>query len=101
MEVEVFDYLDALPAPLGRILKDLYHPTVQYAPRLLNTVFRRLEHRGGLQAVARWVCRQAEPEIERRARGADLVLSTYPLAGQTVGELRARGRLAGSAITYL
>jgi processive 1,2-diacylglycerol beta-glucosyltransferase len=101
LDVEVFDYLDALPAPLRRVLKDLYRPTVQYAPRLFDSLFRRLEHRGGLRATARWVCRRAEPEIERRARGADLVLSTYPLAGQTVGELRAQRRLAGTAITYL
>lgn len=101
VDVEVFDYLDALPWPARRVLRDLYHPTVQYAPRLFDWIFRGLERHGGLRSLARWVDGQAAPEIERRGRGADVVVSTYPLASQTLGRLRDGQRMAATAITYL
>lgn len=35
------------------------------------------------------------------ARGADAVVATYPLAGQTLGALRARGHLDVPALVFL
>jgi len=101
IEVEVFDYLEALPWPVRRVLRDLYHPTVQYAPRLFDRIFRGLERRGWLQGLAHGVDELAASTIERRARAADVVVSTYPLASQTLGRLREQYRLPATAITYL
>ncbi|MCD2195788.1 glycosyltransferase [Actinomycetospora endophytica] len=101
VQVEVHDYLDALPAPARRVLRDLYQPTVQYAPVLFDTLFDGLEHDGVLRRAAGLVCRWAEPGLERWARDADVVVTTYPLAGQTLGALREQGRVAAPVVTYL
>jgi UDP-N-acetylglucosamine:LPS N-acetylglucosamine transferase len=77
--------------------------TVGYAPAAFEFLFRRLEHRGFLWGAERWVCQRAERTIlgwvaEHRP---DVVVSTYPLASQTLGDLRADGRLAARIVTYL
>lgn len=99
--VEVHDYLDALPGYARRVLRDLYAPTVQYAPGLFERMFRGLEHHGALRRVADWVCRTAQGAVEAWAADADVVVTTYPLGGQTLGALREQGRLTVPAVTYL
>lgn len=101
VQVEVHDYLDALPAPARRVLRDLYQPTVQYAPVLFDTLFDGLERDGVLRRTVDLLCRRAEPALERWARHADVVVTTYPLAGQTLGALREQGRITAPAVTYL
>jgi hypothetical protein len=101
VQVEVRDYLDALPRVARGVLRDLYQPTVQYAPALFDSLFHGLEHDGPLRRTADAVCRWAEAEVERWARGADVVVTTYPLAGQTLGALREQGRIAVPTMTYL
>ena len=99
--VEVRDYLDALPSRSRWMVKDLYAPVVQYAPSLFEGIFQGLEGDGPVRRASDAVCRQAEDGVAAWAEGADLVVSTYPLAGQTVGELRRQGRLDVPTITYL
>lgn len=101
VEVQVHDYLDALPTYARRVLRDLYAPTVQYAPALFDRMFAGLEHDGMLRRTAGWVCDMALVGVEDWSRGADLVVTTYPLAGQTLGALREQGRLRAPAVTYL
>ena len=83
------------------MLRDLYQPTVQYAPALFDSLFHGLEHDGALRRTADAVCRWAEAAVERWARDADVVVTTYPLAGQTLGALREQGRITAPAMTYL
>ncbi|WP_299037014.1 MGDG synthase family glycosyltransferase [uncultured Pseudokineococcus sp.] len=99
--VEVRDYVEALPRASRWTVKDLYGPVVQHAPFLFEGVFRRLEHDGLVRRASDAVCRQAEDRVATWAEGADCVVSTYPLAGQTVGDLRRQGRLAVPTLTYL
>jgi processive 1,2-diacylglycerol beta-glucosyltransferase len=101
VQVEVHDYLDALPAPARHVLRDLYQPTVQYAPALFDTLFDGLEHDGLLRRTADLVCHWAEAAVEQWARDADVLVTTYPLAGQTLGALREQGRITAPAVTYL
>ena len=101
VETEVRDFLDALPAVARRVLREGYFPTVEHAPRLLDWIFEGLEHRRWLQRVGELLCRTAERAVLGWARGADAVVSTYPLASQTLGELRRRSALAVPAITFL
>lgn len=61
----------------------------------------RLEHQGWVQRIGAWLCWSAEPAVRRWAGGADVVVSTYPLASQTLGRLRQSGQLAVPAVTYL
>jgi hypothetical protein len=101
VQVEVRDYLDALPRIARGVLRDLYQPTVQYAPALFESLFHGLEHDGALRRTAEAVCRWAEAGVERWARDADVVVTTYPLAGQTLGALREQGRITAPTMTYL
>jgi monogalactosyldiacylglycerol (MGDG) synthase/glycosyl transferase family 1 len=101
VQVEVRDYLDALPRIARGVLRDLYQPTVQYAPALFDSLFHGLEHDGALRRTAEAVCRWAEAGVERWARDADVVVTTYPLAGQTLGALREQGRITAPTMTYL
>jgi len=91
-QVAVHDYLDALPVLGRRLLRDGYQPTVQRAPRLFAWLFRKLEHRGPVQAVAQWLCRRAAPRVRHWSEHADVVVSTYRVASETVGRLRAARR---------
>jgi UDP:flavonoid glycosyltransferase YjiC (YdhE family) len=101
VDVTVHDYLDALPAVARSALRDLYAPTVQYLPAVFDGLFRRLERPGTLRRLARWTSALARPQMARWAAGADAVVSTYPLAGQTLGDLRRDGLVPGTSITYL
>ncbi|WP_132420905.1 glycosyltransferase [Pseudonocardia endophytica] len=101
VDVATYDYLDAVPAAARRVLRDLYAPTVQHAPAVFDGVFRALEHPGTVRRVTEGICTSAEPAILRWSAGADVVVSTYPLGGRTLGELRRSGRLGATAVTYL
>jgi UDP-N-acetylglucosamine:LPS N-acetylglucosamine transferase len=98
---EVHDFLDALPAVVRHTLRDGYHPTVQHAPGFFDWLFDGLEHRPWLQRVGDAVCRSAEPTVLGWTRGADVVVSTYPLASQTLGQLRRQAALVAPAVTFL
>ncbi|GAA1845737.1 galactosyldiacylglycerol synthase [Pseudonocardia ailaonensis] len=99
--VKVHDYVDALPGPVARTVKDLYAPSVRYTPRLFDGLFRGLEHPGVLRSVTEWACGLAADRVEAWTGGADVVVSTYPLASRTLGELRRAGRLPATTVSYL
>ncbi len=101
VDVTVHDYLDALPAAARVALRDLYAPTVQYLPAVFDGLFRRLERPGPLRRLARFTSALARPQMARWAAGVDAVVSTYPLAGQTLGDLRRDGLVTATSITYL
>lgn len=101
IEVEVRDFLDALPVVTRRVLRDGYQPTVQHAPSLFDWLFAGLEHDGGVQRVADLLSRSAEPAVRRWSDGADVVVSTYPLASQTLGRMRRQKTLTAPAVTFL
>ena len=101
MEVTIHDYLDALPVAVGRALRDLYAPTVQYLPGVFDGLFRGLERPGPLRRLAGWTSGLARTRMAGWAAGADAVVSTYPLASQTLGDLRRDGRVPATSVTYL
>jgi hypothetical protein len=101
VDVTVHDYLDALPTVAKRVLRDCYAPTVQYLPGVFDGLFHRLEQPGAVRGLAAWTSALAEPAVARWGADADVVVSTYPLAGQTLGELRRRDGLTATSITYL
>jgi len=85
------------------VVRDGYQPAVQHAPRLFDWLFHSLENRRWVQLTGELLCWTARPAVRRWARevDADVVVSTYPLAGQTVGGLRRSGHLSVPAVTYL
>ncbi|WP_243741640.1 MGDG synthase family glycosyltransferase [Actinomycetospora succinea] len=102
VSAHVLDWTDLLPTWGRRALRDLYAPSVHHTPALFDRIFTDLEHprRPASVVTARLITVAEEPVLEA-ARDVDAVVTTYPLAGQTLGALRADGRLDVPALTYL
>jgi processive 1,2-diacylglycerol beta-glucosyltransferase len=103
VQVEVRDFLDAVPRLVARLLREGYAAAVGRAPLAFEFLFRRLERRGVLWGVEQLICAHATRTVARWAArfGPDAVVATYPLAGQAIGTLRADGRLQVPTYTYL
>jgi len=101
--VAVRDFLDAVPRPLARAMREGYLATVERVPLAFELFFRGLERRGALWWAEQRVCGFAARTLSRWAGDfrPDAVVSTYPPASQAIGALRADGRLAAPAFTYL
>lgn len=102
-QVFVRDFLDAVPRPVASMLRDGYTGSVGHAPFLFEFLFQRLEHQKSLWRVEQRVCRSATAGVRRwlDTVGPDVVVSTYPLASQILGQLRGSGELAVPVMTYL
>jgi processive 1,2-diacylglycerol beta-glucosyltransferase len=102
-EVAVRDFLDGVPQPVAAFLRDGYTRSVTHVPSVFEFLFRRLEHRGVLWRIEQAVCAAADEAVTRWVTDVrpDVVVSTYPLASQTLGRLRLDGRLGVPVLTYL
>jgi processive 1,2-diacylglycerol beta-glucosyltransferase len=102
-EVAVRDFLDAVPLPVARLLREGYFATVCHVPAAFEFLFHGLERRRLLWRTEQLVCGYAARAIGRWVAEfhPDTVVATYPPAAQAVGALRADGRLAATAFTYL
>jgi processive 1,2-diacylglycerol beta-glucosyltransferase len=101
LHVEVRDFLDAVPRFCRLLLRKGYTGSARYAPALFERVFEGIERGTWVHGAVDWMCRVAQRRVGRWAEGFPVVVSTYPLASQTVGELRKTGRLDAKVITYL
>lgn len=101
--VDVRDYLEALPRAARHLLRDGYTLSVGKAPAIFEWLFRGIEANAFIRGCVLAFCRMSEGTVSGwLARGHyDLVVSTYPLASQTLGRFRAGGRLAAPVVTYL
>ncbi|MGH3671153.1 MAG: MGDG synthase family glycosyltransferase [Pseudonocardiaceae bacterium] len=95
------DYLDALPRPFRYILRDGYWLSVGYVPAFFDWLFANLEKTGWVQRVAMWLCRVAQREVLRWVGDHDVVVSTYMLASQTLGQLKEAGLVNATLVTFL
>ncbi|MFN2479667.1 MAG: glycosyltransferase [Pseudonocardiaceae bacterium] len=95
------DYLDALPSMFRYMLRDGYRLSVGYAPAFFDWLFANLERTGWVQNVAMWLCRQAQREVLRWVGDHDVVVSTYMLASQTLGQLKEAGAVDATLVTFL
>jgi len=95
------DYLDAVPWFARRVLRDGYTLSVGYVPKLFDWMFVNLEHSGFVQRITLVLCFVARRKVKRWAHGYPVVVSTYPLASQTLGQLRESGALDAVMVTYL
>ncbi|WP_432840757.1 MGDG synthase family glycosyltransferase [Dactylosporangium sp. CA-092794] len=95
-----YDFVDLLPRRAGRMLRALYRRQLTAAPRTWGWL---LGLAGGAAAgFAARLTAMADAAVLAAVGGdADAVLSTYPLASQVLGRLRAQGRLAAPVYTYL
>ncbi|HWN36798.1 MAG TPA: glycosyltransferase [Pseudonocardia sp.] len=95
------DYLDAVPWFARLVLRHGYTLSVGYAPQVFDWVFAKLEDSGWVQRITLWLCFAARRRVRRWSHGYPVVVSTYPLAGQTLGQLRDAGALDAVTVTYL
>lgn len=100
--VDRLDFLDLLPARLGRVVCRGYHWLLTHAPDWYQRIYSATERAGGSGPGEKALLRSAE---KRTLRALPLdtraVVSTYPGASQVLGGLRLDGRLDVPAITYL
>ncbi|WP_369390144.1 glycosyltransferase [Streptomyces sp. CG1] len=100
--VDRYDFLDLLPARSGRLICDVYHRILTWAPAGYQRLYAATEHASRPGALWRALFRGAE---QRTLRVLDpdtcAVVSTYPGASQVLGALRRRGLLRVPAFTYL
>ncbi|MFE9368516.1 UDP-N-acetylglucosamine--N-acetylglucosamine transferase [Streptomyces sp. NPDC006711] len=101
-QVDRHDFLDLLPARLGRVLSGTYHRLLTAAPSGYERIYAATERSGSPGPVVRALFRSAELRM-LRAIGpqSQAVVSTYPGASQVLGALRRSGRLGIPALTYL
>jgi UDP-N-acetylglucosamine:LPS N-acetylglucosamine transferase len=88
---QVCDYLKALPIRLGYLMRFLYSTQLRIAPFTYEAVYQlTTRFKFAYFAVYRFAllgCRR----LSLWAGGYDLIVTTYPLAGQALGHMRRRG----------
>jgi UDP-N-acetylglucosamine:LPS N-acetylglucosamine transferase len=100
--VDRHDFLDLLPAGLGKLLSGAYHRLLTLAPSGYQRIYAVTEHAGSPGPAVRAMFRGAEGRmLSAIGPGAHAVVATYPGASQVLGALRRRGRLTAPAFTYL
>jgi processive 1,2-diacylglycerol beta-glucosyltransferase len=95
------DYLDALPGVCRYILRDGYRLSVGYVPAFFDWLFANLERTGWVRRVALWLCRVARRDVLRWVGDHDVVVSTYMLSSQTLGQLKEAGLVNATLVTFL
>ncbi|MCQ4082049.1 glycosyltransferase [Streptomyces sp. RB6PN25] len=112
MEATCRDFLDALPRPYQRVLRDGYAFSASHAPAVFDWLFRCGERDSGVRRLTMHVCRSARrdvadwahraaPEAGPGGRGYDVVVTTFPFAAQTLGMLKRDGALIAPTVCYL
>lgn len=103
-EVRIVDLLDILPAGIGRALCDGYGGMLRAAPWLYEGIFQtffvpRGQHQPSTSPLVALAARRLRPLLADYRPTA--VVSTFHLAGQVAGRLRAHGRLTAPSIVLI
>ncbi|HET9692724.1 MAG TPA: glycosyltransferase, partial [Acidimicrobiales bacterium] len=101
---EVRDLLDAGPLRIGAALRGGYELELRHAPGAYDATYRLWHRVPWLCPLVAWlVCVLTRRRVLRWVRrgGADVVVSTYPLATLCLGRLRRLGRLRVPAVNFI
>lgn len=102
LAVERHDFLDQLPGRLGRLICESYHNMLLTAPWTYQALYGALDRSRALSLqvslISALSMRRMTDAIGPDAR---VVVSTYPLASQVLGRMRANGRIDVPVVTYL
>lgn len=100
--VAYHDFLDLMPASLGRALRQAYAVQLRAAPESWERLFTALDRRRSLAAATQALSGLATRRVVRTLpQDVAAIVSTYPLAGQVLGRLRRHGLLHAPVVTYL
>jgi UDP-N-acetylglucosamine:LPS N-acetylglucosamine transferase len=93
--VTVRDYLEALPLRLGYLIRWVYAAQLDHAPSSYEWHYQAMRTNRFIMGATNWFAGLARRRVLRMVRGAraDVVVSTYSLSTQTLGRLRALGKL--------
>ena len=101
VNVTVLDHLAFLPSVAQFGLRNGYTASVSKVPALFEWIFQRLEDSRLMLGAADVLCWFAGRRLGPALAGADVVVSTYPLASRSLGQLVDRRRIDASTVTYL
>jgi UDP-N-acetylglucosamine:LPS N-acetylglucosamine transferase len=102
VEVQRHDFLDLLPGRTGAAFRRAYAAELTLLPRTWGWLLGALEHGRAAGLVARLAARAAaERTLAALTPAPDVVVSTYPVASQVLGQLRRRGALTAPVVTFL
>jgi UDP-N-acetylglucosamine:LPS N-acetylglucosamine transferase len=102
LQVDRYDFLDQLPGPVGRMMCDSYHNMLLAAPWSYQMLYGALDRSRGLSLQVTFFSKLSTRRmLDAIGTDARVVVSTYPLASQVLGRLRASGRLRVPVVTYL
>lgn len=99
--VHTWDVVDLFPARLGRLLRSAYLKQLDLSPASWGLLLRRLQPGGRLHRLVTRALGITARRLLAVTVGADLIVSTHPFASQSLGRLRALGRLRVPVTTYL
>jgi processive 1,2-diacylglycerol beta-glucosyltransferase len=101
-ETDVRDYLSAFPLGIGRLVRRGYQLELRLAPWGYEATYRLWLRLPSMAApLVALLTLVTGFRVRRWARGADAVVSTYPLASLVLGRLRATGRLDVPVSNYI
>ncbi|WP_116209407.1 glycosyltransferase [Streptomyces olivoreticuli] len=96
------DFLDALPRSYRQLLRAEHAFTIRHTPRVFDWMARSEERDSVVRRLTLRICRVARREVARWAAGGyGVVVTTFPLASQTLGMLRRDGALGVRAVCCL
>jgi UDP-N-acetylglucosamine:LPS N-acetylglucosamine transferase len=97
------DFVELLPAGLGRALRAGYRLQLRTIPATWGWLLSAADDtsRGGGEPTTRLSSLAAPGLLRRVTDDTVAVISTYPLASQTLGGLRRTGRLPVPTVTFL
>ncbi|GAA4157761.1 hypothetical protein GCM10022251_31690 [Phytohabitans flavus] len=101
-QVDCWDLVEVFPWRSGRLLLRLYHGLLSSVPWTYDVLFTTGERFPGAASVTRSMLRPLRRQFLRLVPpDTRAVVSTFPIASQILGPLRARGHLEAPLITYL
>ncbi len=103
-DAEVRDFLDSGPLRVGAALRRGYEFELKHVPSAYDVTYRLWYRLPWLCPVVTWlVTALTRRRVQRwvRRAGADVVVSTYPLATLCLGRMRATGRLRVPAVNFI
>ncbi|MDX6229729.1 MAG: hypothetical protein QOI76_3119 [Frankiales bacterium] len=101
--VDVVDYLASLPAGTGWFVRWFYGKQLSVAPKSYQLLYATIERFRFAQHLCTFYTSTAKRALAKviAQQPYDAIVSTYPLASQTLGQLRHQGRLDTPLVTIL